>query len=64
MKRKKPIRPIQLIVLEVKITSQNNKKGRDSYDGQAYGFCYDDVNGQASYLEVGDPKGLIFRVGW
>lgn len=33
-------------------------------DGLAYGFCYDDVNGQASYLEVGDPKGLIIRVGW
>ncbi len=33
-------------------------------DGLAYGFCYDDVNGQASYLEVGDPKGLIVRVGW
>ncbi|PXV86656.1 ricin-type beta-trefoil lectin protein [Lachnotalea glycerini] len=30
----------------------------------AYGFCYDDVNGQASYLEVADPKGLIIRVGW
>lgn len=35
-----------------------------SIDGLAYGFCYDDVNGQASYLEVGDPKGLIIRVGW
>ncbi len=35
-----------------------------SIDGLAYGFCYDDVNGQASYLEVGDPKGLIVRVGW
>lgn len=33
-------------------------------DGLAYGFCYDDVNNQASYLEVGDPKGLIVRVGW
>lgn len=33
-------------------------------DGLAYGFCYDDVNGQASYLEAGDPKGLIIRVGW
>lgn len=30
----------------------------------AYGFPYDDVNGQSSYLEVGDPKGLIIRVGW
>lgn len=35
-----------------------------SIDGLAYGFCYDDVNGQAAYLEVGDPKGLIVRVGW
>lgn len=35
-----------------------------SIDGLAYGFCYDDVNGQASYLEVGDPLGLIIRVGW
>ncbi|MBB6670663.1 glycoside hydrolase family 64 protein [Cohnella nanjingensis] len=33
-------------------------------DRLAYGFAYDDVNGQASYLEVGDPKGLIVRVGW
>jgi hypothetical protein len=30
----------------------------------AYGFCYDDVNQQAAYLEVGDPKALIVRVGW
>ncbi|BDI28856.1 hypothetical protein CCAX7_009070 [Capsulimonas corticalis] len=30
----------------------------------AYGFCYDDVNQQAAYLEVGSPKGLIIRVGW
>ncbi len=35
-----------------------------SIDGLAYGFCYDDVNGQAAYLEVGNPKGLIIRVGW
>lgn len=35
-----------------------------SINGLAYGFAYDDVNGQASYLEVGDPKGLIIRVGW
>jgi hypothetical protein len=35
-----------------------------SIDGLAYGFCYDDVNGQASYLEVLDPKGLIIRIGW
>lgn len=30
----------------------------------AYGFCYDDVNGQSAYLETGDPKGLIVRIGW
>lgn len=35
-----------------------------SIDGLAYGMPYDDVNGQASYLEVGDPKALILRVGW
>ncbi|MBH8606142.1 glycoside hydrolase family 64 protein [Thermoactinomyces sp. CICC 10521] len=35
-----------------------------SIDHLAYGFAYDDVNGQASYLEVNDPKGLIIRVGW
>lgn len=35
-----------------------------SINGLAYGFAYDDVNNQAAYLEVGDPKGLIVRVGW
>lgn len=35
-----------------------------SIDGLAYGMPYDDVNGQASYIEVGDPKGLLVRVGW
>lgn len=35
-----------------------------SIDGLAYGFCYDDVNGQAAYVEVGDPKGVIVRAGW
>ncbi|CAF2504814.1 unnamed protein product [Rotaria sp. Silwood2] len=30
----------------------------------AYGFAYDDYNGQASYLEIGDPKALIIRIGW
>jgi len=29
----------------------------------AYGFCYDDVNGQASYLSVANPLGLILRIG-
>ncbi|MFC7441557.1 glycoside hydrolase family 64 protein [Laceyella putida] len=35
-----------------------------SIDRLAYGFAYDDVNNQAAYLEVGDPKGLIIRVAW
>ena len=35
-----------------------------SIDNLAYGFPYDDVNEQAAYLEVNDPKGLIIRVGW
>ena len=34
-----------------------------SISGLAYGFCYDDVNQQAAYLEVGDPKGLLIRIG-
>ncbi len=29
----------------------------------AYGFCYDDVNGQAAYLSLANPKGLIIRIG-
>ncbi|WP_321575633.1 beta-1,3-glucanase family protein [Paenibacillus guangzhouensis] len=33
-------------------------------NGLAYGFPYDDVNNQAAYLEIGNPKGLIVRVGW
>ncbi|WP_342566125.1 glycoside hydrolase family 64 protein [Paenibacillus sp. FSL R7-0345] len=35
-----------------------------SINGLAYGFPYDDVNGQAAYLEAGNPKGLIIRVAW
>lgn len=35
-----------------------------SINGLAYGFAYDDVNGQAAYLEIGDPKGMILRVAW
>ena len=31
--------------------------------GLAYGFCYDDVNNQAAYITLSDPKGLIIRVG-
>jgi hypothetical protein len=33
-------------------------------NGLAYGFCYDDVNGQSSYLETTNPKGVIIRAGW
>jgi hypothetical protein len=35
-----------------------------SIDNLAYGFAYDDVNEQAAYLQVDEPKGLIIRVGW
>jgi len=35
-----------------------------SIDNLAYGFCYDDVNQQAAYLETENPKALIIRVGW
>jgi hypothetical protein len=35
-----------------------------SINGFAYGFCYDDVNQQSSYLSTANPKGLIIRVGW
>lgn len=35
-----------------------------SINGLAYGFSYDDANGQAAYLSVADPKGVIIRVGW
>ncbi len=37
---------------------------RHALSALAYGFAYDDVNQQAAYLEIGDPKGLIIRVGW
>ncbi len=32
-------------------------------NGLSYGFCYDDWNGQSSYLSLGGCKGLVFRVG-
>ncbi|WP_238323112.1 beta-1,3-glucanase family protein [Gorillibacterium massiliense] len=35
-----------------------------SIDGLSYGFCYDDVNGYAAYLEHNDPLALIVTVGW
>lgn len=37
---------------------------RHAIDNLAYGMPYDDYNGQAAYVEVGDPRGLIIRVGW
>lgn len=35
-----------------------------SIDGLAYGFCYDDVNTFAAYLEHPHPTALIVTVGW
>lgn len=35
-----------------------------SIDRLAYGFCYDDSNNQAAYLEINNPKGVIIRIGW
>ncbi|MGB8450840.1 MAG: beta-1,3-glucanase family protein [Anaerocolumna sp.] len=35
-----------------------------SIDGLSYGFCYDDVNNFAAYLEHNDPMSLIVTVGW
>ncbi|MFF2483325.1 beta-1,3-glucanase family protein [Paenibacillus sp. NPDC058071] len=35
-----------------------------SIDGLSYGFCYDDVNNQAAYLEHNNPAALIITVGW
>jgi len=32
--------------------------------GLAYGMPYDDYANQSSYVTIGDPKGVIFRVGW
>jgi len=33
-------------------------------DGKAYGFCYDDVNSQSSYIEAGNPTSLNITVSW
>lgn len=33
-------------------------------NGLAYGMPYDDYNNQSSYVTIGDPKGLIFRIAW
>lgn len=35
-----------------------------SIDGLSYGFCYDDVNGFAAYLEHNNPVKLVITVGW
>lgn len=35
-----------------------------SIDGLSYGFCYDDVNNYAAYLEHNNPETLIITVGW
>ena len=35
-----------------------------SIDGLSYGFCYDDVNNFAAYLEHNDPTALVITVGW
>jgi hypothetical protein len=35
-----------------------------SIDGLSYGFCYDDVNNFAAYLEHNNPTALVITVGW
>jgi len=35
-----------------------------SFDGKAYGFAYDDAEGQAAYASHGGPEYLIVAVGW
>jgi Carbohydrate binding module (family 6). len=35
-----------------------------SIDGLSYGFCYDDVNNFAAYLEHNNPVRLVITVGW
>lgn len=35
-----------------------------SIDGKAYGFCYDDVNDQSSYIEHRDPTSLNISISW
>ena len=37
---------------------------RHSLRGQAYGFCYDDVNDQSSTMTTPSPRGLIVGIGW
>jgi Beta-1,3-glucanase len=33
-------------------------------DGHAYGFPYDDVNNQSSYVSVNNPQYMLIAVGW
>ena len=35
-----------------------------SINGRAYGFCYDDINGQDSILSCGSPRGLVVTIGF
>lgn len=35
-----------------------------SIDGLSYGFPYDDVADQSSFISAGDPEWLIVAVGW
>ena len=35
-----------------------------SIDHLSYGFCYDDTEGQAAYLEHNNPQSLIVTIGW
>ena len=35
-----------------------------SVNGLAYGFAYDDVNGQSSTITTGQPEHMAFGIGW
>ena len=37
---------------------------RHSINALAYGFSYDDVNGQSSTITTGQPEHMIFTIGW
>lgn len=37
---------------------------RHSVNGLAYGFPYDDVNGQSSTITTGQPEHVAFGIGW
>jgi len=36
----------------------------NAINGLAYGFPYDDVDGQLSYISHGVPQYLLIAVGW